>query len=224
MPEATHRRRPYAIVLALATLIGGFALLADEVAEGDTTNADRAILMALRDTANPSLPIGPAWLREAARDVTSLGSFSILFIFVAIVVLYLLVKHRPRTAMLLVGSVLCGTLLSNTLKMLFNRARPDLPGVPQVFTASFPSGHAALSAVVYLTLGLLLAQTETDRRTKGLIIGVAIFLTFVVGLSRVYIGVHFPTDVIAGWCLGIAWAIGSWLLLDLWRERTSHQP
>ncbi|MEO5806519.1 phosphatase PAP2 family protein [Devosia sp.] len=188
-------------------LLGGFGLIADEVIEGDTMTVDMAVLMALRRPGNPTDPIGPAWLPEAARDVTGLGSFSVLGIVVIVVVILLLLTNRARTAWFLAGSVLLGTVVSTVLKTVFDRPRPDLTGVAKVFTASFPSGHATLSAVVYLTLGTLLALRAPDRRLKVFYVAVAVFLTVIVGISRIYLGVHYPTDVLAGWSLGSAWAL-----------------
>jgi undecaprenyl-diphosphatase len=150
------------------------------------------------------------------RDITSMGSFSILGLIVAGVVGYLLLIRKRSAAVLILVSVAGGTILSTALKMGFNRPRPDLAHAYHLFTASFPSGHAMLSAVTYLTLGALLAQFTTDRRIKIYFLAVAIFLTALGGISRVYLGVHYPTDVLAGWCVGSAWAllcttIANWL-------------
>ena len=105
-------------------------------------------------------------------------------------------------------SVIGGTVLSFGLKLVFERPRPDLVAhLVEVQTASFPSAHAMLSATTYLTLGALLARFEDRRRLKSYVLGVAIGLTVLVGISRIYLGVHWPTDVIAGWCAGAAWAV-----------------
>ncbi len=197
----------YVGAVLVAALLGGFGLIADEVIEGDTLAFDRAVLLALRTPGDPTDPIGPPWFEEAMRDITALGSFSLLAIFVVLVLLYLWLVGRARTAWFILFAVLGGTIISNGLKAFFNRARPDFADVTRVFTASFPSGHAALSAVVFLTLGAMLAEAAPERRLKVFYLTVAIVLTVVVGLSRIYLGVHYPTDVLAGWSIGAAWAL-----------------
>lgn len=213
------RRPVYLVGAAAAALLLGFGMLADEVIEGDTLDFDKAVLMSLRDPADPANPIGPVWFEEAARDITALGSFSVLGILVVVVVTYLLLAERRVTAAYVTLSVLAGTAISTGLKYLFDRPRPDLVGVARVFTASFPSGHATVSAVVYLTLGALLAAASDRLRFRFFYIGTGIALTLVIGLSRIYLGVHYPTDVIAGWSIGTAWSLLCGLGLRYWRSR-----
>lgn len=201
--------------IAVAALLGAFGLLADEVLEGDTLSFDTAVLGFFRTTGSLGDPIGPAWFEEAVRDVTSLGSFSILGLITIVVVVTLLLNGRRRTGWYLTFCVIGGTILSTALKALFDRPRPDLPALTQVFTSSFPSGHATVSAVVFLTIGVLLAEASDRRRLRLFYLGVAVFLTLVVGLSRIYLGVHYPTDVIAGWLLGSAWATLCWVGAEL---------
>ncbi|SSC68494.1 phosphatase PAP2 family protein [Ciceribacter selenitireducens] len=211
----------YVAGAALAVLLAGFGAIADEVSEGETMKIDQAVLMALRAPGDPADPIGPAWLEEAARDITALGSFSVLFILIAVVVAHLFLIGRTRAAWFLTVSVIGGTLLSSGLKSLFDRPRPDLTGVARVFTTSFPSGHATVSAVVYLTLGALLSEMAESRSQKILYLGSAVLLTVIVGLSRVYLGVHYPTDVLAGWSIGAGWALACAMLAHLYRQRTA---
>ncbi len=205
--QRNERRVLYAGGAVAAVLIGGFGLLADEVLEGGTLSFDKSVLMLFRDPAAPSVPLGPSWLVEAARDITALGSFSVLGILVAGIVLHLVLTGVWRTGLLVLASVIGGTIISTVLKGWFDRPRPDLTGAVEVFTASFPSGHATVSAVTYLTIGVLLAERETRWPPRVLYVAGAIFLTGIVGFSRIYLGVHYPTDVIAGWSLGIAWAL-----------------
>ncbi len=214
----------YAGALAAAALLLGFGLLADEVAEGDTLDFDKAALAALREPGDLHNPIGPPWLEEAARDITALGSFSLLFMIVVVVAGYLMLSGRARTAWFLVGAVIGGTLVSTGLKMLFDRPRPDLTDVARIFTASFPSGHATLSAVVFLTIGALLAGATEFRSHRLFYLGIAILLTLLVGLTRIYLGVHYPTDVLAGWSIGTAWALLCWVGLMAMRARTGKEP
>lgn len=209
-------------LVGAALLVAGLAILfgalAEEVLEGDTAAFDLAILSALRSGANPADPIGPSWLHEAARDVTSIGSVVFLgFVLLAGVGYLVLIKKRAL-AILMAVSVVGGELLSTILKRSFDRPRPAIPHATQVFTASFPSGHAMLSAITFLTVGALLARAAADPRLKLYFIVLAVFLTVAVGVSRVYLAVHYPTDVLAGWCIGSGWAILCWTVA-LWLEQ-----
>jgi undecaprenyl-diphosphatase len=197
----------YALMALIALLLIGFGLIADEVSEGDTLDFDKAVLAALREPGKLQEPVGPAWLEEAARDITALGGVAILTLLVTLVVIHFVLRGKWRTGAFLAFVVIAGTLISNALKVFFDRPRPDLTGIVHVATASFPSGHATVSAVVYLSLGVVLARASERRRLKLFYIAAAIVLTGIVGLSRLYLGVHYPTDVAAGWALGAAWAI-----------------
>lgn len=194
-----------------------FALIADETLEGETRGFDESILLALREPGDPTNPIGPAWLEHALLDITALGGYVILSMLVIGVAIYLIAAGKRGTALLVVGAVGSGTLLSETLKFGFARPRPDLVAhLAEVQSASFPSGHAMISAIAYLTLGVLLTRAHKQRRTKFIIMSYAILLTLMIGLSRIYLGVHWPTDVLAGWALGAAWSslwwLGAWQL------------
>ncbi len=207
---------------SLGLVAGGvlaFGLLAEEVGEGDTRAFDRAVLLALRNPVDLSDPIGPGWVEEMARDITSLGSHAILILITLVVIGYLLIVRKRGAAVLVCASIGGGMVLSAVLKTVFERSRPDLvPHAVQVYTASFPSGHAMLSAVTYLTLGALLMRVQPGRRGKVYLLSVAIIVTVLVGASRVYLGVHWPTDVLAGWCVGATWAMLCWLVA-LWLQR-----
>lgn len=205
-------------VAVAAGLILSFALLAGEVMEGETAAFDRAILLALRVAGDPATPLGPLWLQNAARDVTALGSITVLSLITAVTLGFLLLQGKRGAAALMLLSVGGGMTLSSLLKNEIGRARPDLvPHGDIVFTASFPSGHSLLSAVVFLTLGAMLARF-VEGRLKAYVLVVAIALTLLIGGSRVYLGVHWPTDVLAGWCLGGAWASLFWMIA-LWLQR-----
>jgi undecaprenyl-diphosphatase len=217
------RIRAEPVILVALLLVAGaiwvFVELAGDVIEGDTHAFDRAILLSLRSAADPSDPIGPLWVEEMARDITSLGGTAVLTFITVAAVIYLLLIRMHGAAVLVIASVGGGMLLSTALKLAFDRTRPDLvPHAVHVYTASFPSGHAMLSAVTYLTLGALLARMQPDRRVKAYLLLVAVLVTLFVGISRIYLGVHWPTDVLAGWCLGAAWAMLCWLAA-LWLQR-----
>ena len=192
----------------VASLCLAFGFLAEEVLEGDTGAFDRRILLLFRSTTDPGHLLGPAWLPEGFRDLTSLGSVVVLSIIVLTVLGYLAMTRNRLAFVSVLGAVLGGEAISTGLKLLFDRARPELiPGAPHVFTSSFPSGHAMLSAVTYLTLGAMLARLDARPRVKVYFLAIAIILTILVGISRVALGVHWPTDVLAGWCVGSAWAL-----------------
>ena len=213
------RKISFVPAIELGTLItvivvaGGVLLFSElvEMLEGDPLSLDRWVLLALRNSTDLSDPIGPAWVEMMFRDLTSLGGATVLTLMIAAVAGFLLVDGKRAAAIFVVASVAGGTLLSTILKMAFVRPRPTLvPHLVPVSTASFPSGHAMLSAVVYLTLGALLCRVEGPPRVKIYVLSVAILLTFIVGVSRMYLGVHWPTDVLAGWCAGAAWATLCW--------------
>jgi undecaprenyl-diphosphatase len=219
---------PLATLGALSLFVWAFIAIAGEVLEGETTSFDRTILLSLRNSQDLSDPIGPTWLEEVARDITGLGGHAILTIVTLSTIVYLLMIRKRHAAILVFAAIGGGMLLSTVLKMGFERPRPDLvPHETRVYTASFPSGHAMLSAVAYLTIGALLARVQPYRRLKAFFLGLAILLTVLIGASRVYLGVHWPTDVLAGWCVGAAWAAFCWFIaLQLQRKgqvETGHE-
>jgi undecaprenyl-diphosphatase len=205
------------IVLAAASLVL-FAQLTDEVLEGETHAFDETVLLALRNPADTADPIGPVWLEGMMRDFTALGSLGVLTFLSLAVVGFLVLQGKRRTALLVVVAVGGGIVVSMLTKAGFNRPRPDLVSHgARVFTASFPSAHSMMAAVVYLTLGALLARVQPRLDMRLYLIGLAGALTAIVGFSRVYLGVHWPTDVLAGWALGAAWALGCWAIA-LWLQ------
>ena len=217
---------PLAALLTLSILGYGFFALADEVGEGSTAALDRKILLALRNPADLSDPIGPPWLEETMRDITGLGSvFTIVFVTAAVAA-YLALTRKTRIAAFVVAAVGGGEIVSTVLKLFYQRPRPDLvPHGMEVFTASFPSGHAMMSAIAYLTLAILLARLDPDRRVKALVLFLGVLTTLLVGISRVYLGVHWPSDVLAGWCVGAAWAALCWFVaLQLQRRGEVEAP
>lgn len=214
-----------ATLLFFAIFAGGlflFAQLTGEVIEGDTHALDEAILLALRQPGDLSVPIGPYWLSHAMDDITSLGGITVLSIMTALATLYLVLARRRKIAAFMLFSVAGGWATSTVLKILIARPRPEIvPHLVNVQDLSFPSGHAMLSAVTYLTLGALLSRTQPTRTTRLFMIGTALSLTLIIGLSRIYLGVHYPTDVLGGWCAGASWAVGCWLVA---RRYISAEP
>jgi len=209
--------------LAIAAGLWGFVELA-EMARASTPHAfDTSILLAFREAGRPDDPLGPRWLEEAVRDITALGSVSVLALIVLASVAYLVMAGKRFDAITVVVAVAGGQILSSLLKLGIDRPRPDLVAhLADVQTLSFPSGHAMLSAVTYLTLGSLLARAADSRRTAIFFLSLAVLLALLVGISRVYLGVHWPSDVLAGWCAGFAWALACWIAARWISARIKH--
>lgn len=200
-------------ILVLAGAAWGFIELADEVAEGETRAVDEAIILAFRVPGDPADPLGAPWFEESVRDVTALGSAPVLVIAVLAIVGFLALAKAWRLAIFTLAASAGGLAVSTLLKHGFDRPRPDLvPHGNLIYTSSFPSGHSMMSAVIYLTLAALVVRLMERKRLKGYALGVALALTLLVGVSRVYLGVHWPSDVLAGWAAGAAWALGCWLI------------
>jgi undecaprenyl-diphosphatase len=184
--------------------------------EGDTLAFDRSLLMSLREPGDLATPIGPAWLREALFDITALGGTTVLTMISVLAIAFLLLfgryRHAAFTALATGGGALLGTLL----KSMFARARPEVvPHLIEVHSLSFPSGHALNSAIVFLTLAVLLAREFKFWRLRIFVVGIAATLVLLIGFSRLYLGVHFPSDVLAGWSVGAAWALAMGILANV---------
>jgi undecaprenyl-diphosphatase len=208
-------------VLMAAAGIWLFVALAAGVQDGDTHAFDEKLLLSLRSPTDTSDPIGPSWAEEMARDVTGLGSAGILGLITLAAAGFLFLQGKGHLAVYVLAAVVSGTVVSSLLKLGFARPRPELAAEHVVYTASFPSGHAMLSAVTFLTLGALLASAQSSKRMKAYLLGLAVLLTLMVGASRVYLGVHWPTDVVAGWAAGAAWALVCWTVARRLRQRGS---
>jgi undecaprenyl-diphosphatase len=230
-PVTTHRataiwRRFIAenrlVLAALLVVVGGtwgFVALADKVTEGETQRFDNRIIQWCN--RHP----GPLWLQDAGRDLTALGGVTVLALVTLAVANFLLISRKRGAAVLVVAAIVGGLVISSVIKHYVSRDRP-----PQqfrqayVYTKSFPSGHSMLSAVTYLTLGALLAQVTKGKWLKLYIISVAVILTGLVGVSRVYLRVHWPTDVLAGWTAGLVWAILCQLVARWLQRRGAVEP
>ena len=212
------------IGLGLSALVYLFIQLAGEVMEGDTQAFDAAIVRGLRDPSDPAKPLGPAWVEGVLLDVTALGSPVVLGLVVLIITGYLLLQTRYLTAVMVLATSISGAALTELLKLLFDRPRPDVvPHLRAVVSLSFPSGHAMQSAIIYLTLGALLVRVVEGRLTKFYCMAMAMFLTFIVGVSRVFLGVHYPTDVLGGWMLGFLWAAVTFLATRRFDRRLDRE-
>ncbi|WP_312134790.1 phosphatase PAP2 family protein [Brevundimonas sp. BH3] len=190
-----------------------FSSVADGVAEGDEQKFDWAVLHWTRPYADaPDRPIGPWWLHEAAIDITSLGGISVLAIFALMAVGFLLIHGKRLSAFLMVLGLAGGVFLSEGLKALFDRPRPPAAyQVVETLNASFPSGHALLATVFYLSVGVMLTRAFPRTRMKAYTLGCAVVLVLLIGLTRIYLGAHWASDVAAGWGIGAFWAMLLWL-------------
>ncbi len=222
------RRREIVVLIAVLLVVTGtwaFIELADEVLEKDIQKFDDRIVVALRRADNPGIPIGPRWLHEVGRDVTALGGVAVISGLTFVVAGFLLMRKQYHAMWLLIIATFGGLIISTLLKNIIARDRPALvPHLSYVTTSSFPSGHSMLAAVAYLTLGSLLARLVVEWRVKIYILLVALLITFAVGVSRVYMGVHFPTDVLAGWSAGLVWACICWLVARYLQHRGTVEP
>jgi undecaprenyl-diphosphatase len=191
-----------AAALVIVSGVWGFIELTDRVVDGDTGRFDNRVILWCWNHR------GPAWLQDCARDLTALGGDTVLPLFVFAVVGFLLISRKRGAALLVIVAVVGGVTISGVIKHFVHRDRPPRQyQAAYVFTASFPSGHSMMSAVVYLTLGALLAQVTRGRLLRLYIVTLSLFLTFLVGISRVFLRVHWPTDVLAGWVAGLVWSI-----------------
>ncbi|HPK03950.1 MAG TPA: phosphatase PAP2 family protein [Candidatus Sumerlaeota bacterium] len=211
------------VTLVLLVLLAGsihfFVELADDVLEGDTRELDEWIILGMRNPDDLADPVGPPWLEEMIRDITGLGGIGVLSLVTLGVAGYLGLAGKRHAMVLVLAAVFGGMVASQLLKWGFERPRPDLvPHHSEVYTTSFPSGHSMVSAVTYLTLGALLARINSRRRIKTYVLCLAVLVTVAVGVSRVYLGVHWPTDVVAGWSAGAAWAMACWLAA-IWLQK-----
>jgi len=217
-----HRELSWLLVgLGACVMVWIFLSLSAEVAEGETQAFDIRILQALRKADDPSLPIGPAWMESVLLDLTALGSPTVLALVVLAVTGFLLLQTRYWTALFVMVTVASGEVVSSAMKQLFSRPRPTVvPHLREAFSTSFPSGHAMTSAIVYLTLGAMMMRVSEGRLTKLYCFALALLLTMVAGISRVFLGVHYPTDVIAGWIIGFVWASICWLVAQHFEVRS----
>lgn len=191
-----------------------FGLLTVLVSAQATETFDESVIRALRQPGNPEVPVGPQWFIELARDFTALGGYAVLLTLTILVTTFLVLEQKPHRARFAAMTIVAGYLLSMTLKHLVGRPRPDIvPWLSFPHSSSFPSGHSMMSAVVYLTMGLMLSELALHRRVKVFLAVTPLTISAAVGFSRIYMGVHYVTDVVAGWSAGICWALICWLMV-----------
>jgi undecaprenyl-diphosphatase len=218
--------RAWAALLLMTVAVWGAIALSEAVKEGETARWDRWLLESARLPDDLAKMKGPVWLSEVVREITALGSFVFLAGSTISVASFLWLSRKRRTAVFLTIAVLSGGVASSMLKLVFSRPRPDVvPHLSHVASASFPSGHSMVSAVTYLTLGGIVMAVVEGRLLKMYVLGMAVLLTALVGISRVLLGVHYPSDVLAGWTFGLAWSEACWLAHAAMtgRLRTPHK-
>lgn len=234
VPGLVHRglewigSHEFSVLVGMLIVMGSvwaFIELADEVMEGDTMHFDTWAVRALRNPEDPSDPLGPRWLEEMGRDITALGGIAYLTLLTTGVVGFLWIRRLYGAMLLVLVATLGGQGVSLILKMAYDRPRPDLvPHLSEVITSSFPSGHSMMSTTVYLTLGTLLSRFVVSRGLKAYFLLIAVTLSVLVGLSRIYMGVHYPTDVLTGWVAGLGWAVACWLVARSMQRREIVEP
>lgn len=201
-----------------------FAITWSLVALDLTVQADRAVLFVFRDATDPSDPWGPAWFEEMTAELSALGGYTILVGLIVLAAINLIIIGETTMAWFLAIAFATGSAVSSILKLFIERPRPDLvEQFDRVFTPSFPSGHAMVSMLTYLTLAAVVVRLCKTRRLRIFVLIAATTLSLAIGVSRVYLGVHWPSDVIAGWSIGIAWAGICWLIAHyLEHKRAAH--
>jgi len=213
--QSTVYKQPllFTVIFLCAGSFLAFSKLASEVLEGEGRAIDTQIMLLMREPNDSTNPLGPGWFEEMMRDISGLGGVAILTFITLASALYLFLINKKGLALYLLAAVGTGAVFSSLLKAGFDRPRPDLvPHGSIVYTASFPSGHSLIAAIVYLTLAALLAESQPRHRFKIYFLSLAIVMTLLIGISRVYLGVHWPSDAVAGWLGGSAWAFMFWII------------
>ncbi|OXT01580.1 hypothetical protein B7H23_00980 [Notoacmeibacter marinus] len=211
------------IVAAIASAaLFVFLAIADEVDEGETERLDQAVLLFFRHAGDPEQTIGPPWVRESAIEFTALGGIPVVTLLVITVLGFLAIERRWGAALFVSIGILGGMALSTSLKLFYSRPRPDLvTQLDVIHTKSFPSGHATITTCVVLTLAVMLIRLTDNPRGRVYIFVMAVIYALLIGVTRVYLGVHWPSDVLAGWAIGTFWACFCWVVMTLlqrWRD------
>lgn len=225
--DAQHGNLKMMITLVWGVLIIGllgFAAIAYLVSTDTTIGFDQRVMAFFVEQGQTPSPLGPAWVEEIFLELTALGGGTVLTLVALLVLIGLLITKRRGAALILLATLVSGTIVSHGLKLLFDRSRPDfMTHLDRTFTASFPSAHAMISMIFWLSIAAMIARFIDHKMLRRFIYISAFFLAILIGLSRVYLGVHWPTDVIAGWFLGLAWAAFCWLLANWFATDKKHK-
>ncbi|MER9581159.1 phosphatase PAP2 family protein [Mesorhizobium sp. M0276] len=208
-----------AVVAICAVSLLTFAFLVAEMRLDQIAEVDKRLLLSLRSPSDLSNPLGPVWFEEMVRDFTALGSTGVLVFVTAAGIGYMSVQGMVKGSLYLLFVAATGRALDLLLKFLVARPRPNLVShMVSESTTSFPSSHAMMSAIIYLSIAVIVfSDTNANRLAKMYLFVVATILTGVIGASRVYLGVHWPSDVLAGWAAGAFWVTVCWILKILVR-------
>jgi membrane-associated phospholipid phosphatase len=212
-------------VAAIAAAVLLVALIGAAIGHGTQFAFDRAILLWARGGDAHGAPIGPDWFRAAIIDITAIGGVTVLVLMVLLVAGFLAIGRHWLTLGLVLGGTISGSLVVTLIKNMVGRVRPTIVDhLVNVSSLSFPSGHAANSAIVYLTMATLLSQLVQQRAARAYLFVAAGLIVALIGASRIYLGVHWPSDVLAGWAFGTLWAV-AWWAIGAWARlrRASHQ-
>lgn len=213
------------VVLFVAFCLFLFIEFSSEMAEGELTAIDNVILQSLRNPENPKELLGPPGLLSFMQAVSYLGGVYALSAVTAIAGLLFTIKKRIKTCLLFILSVTSGTTLMVVLKYFFDRPRPDaVPHLGEFSMGSYPSGHSMVSAIVYLTIGALLARSTKSLKLRAVYLLLSGFIVFLIGISRAFLGVHYPSDILAGWCAGVTWAATSYLFAKFLLRKKRQDP
>ena len=213
LPARGWRIDPKRALLAALLCWAGFVAIVVMVETGRASAVDAAGLLFWRQGADLR-PSGSPWLLEAVRDYTALGGVllrNLIAIFALVALLFLRLR---REAALLALTIVSGWAVNSAIKALVGRPRPEIvPHLTEAGGLSFPSGHSFNSAVVYIAIALAFAALSRQQSVRATIVLTAMALTLLVALSRVWLGVHYPSDAIAGWLGGAGWAFMASALL-----------
>lgn len=202
-----------ALILSSAVL---FSILAALDVRGALHGFDVAILTSLADGRSGEIKV--ARYSETMRDITSLGGTTLIIFATTATVLWFFQLGQKGKAALMALTVITSSALNNTLKQFFDLPRPDIfPHGTLVSSMTFPSGHTFTGAVTYLTIAFLIYQLEIKPQLKIFAFCTAIFVSFWIGISRLYLGVHWPSDVIASWILALGWCALCWMIWIIWQ-------
>jgi undecaprenyl-diphosphatase len=209
------------LVALLIVVLGtwGFIELAGRVISGSTQNFDQSAVEWFRSAVLNHAALPPAVIDQSFEDISALGGPTVLLLMTTALLGFLLWDRRYNAMLLMIMATVGGVFLAWLLKEAIRRSRPDMEHLTVALLSSFPSGHSMLSAVIYPTLGTLLARVVPRKRLKIYFMLVALTLSGLIGVSRIYLRVHYPTDVLAGWAAGLAWAAFCWTIAKYLQRR-----